>query len=124
MNPSIFDLFFLLISLLALLILKHLYKVFKRIKNEFINEGFQNNGNDKKMENEITVITVIEYFISIIILSFCNEPLTDCILNGKNGKIFIVDRLNFTSEEAMNSLSSVLVKFIYTNYKRQKKNKG
>ncbi len=52
MNPSIFDLFFLLISLLALLILKHLNKVFKRIKNEFINEGFQNNGNDKKMEDD------------------------------------------------------------------------
>lgn len=108
MNPSIFDLFFLLISLLALLILKHLYKVFKRIKNEFINEGFQNNGNDKKMENEITVITVIEYFISIIILSFCNEPLTDCILNGKNEKIFIADELNLTSEETMNFLNSVL----------------
>ena len=52
MNPSIFDLFFLSISLLALLILKHLNKLFKRIKNEFINEGFQNNGNDKKMEDD------------------------------------------------------------------------
>ena len=52
MSPSIFDLFFLLISLLALLILKHLNKYFKRIKNEFINEGFQNNGNDKKMEDD------------------------------------------------------------------------
>ena len=60
MNPSIFDLFFLLISLLALPILKHLNKVFKRIKNKFINEGFQNNGNDKKMKDENTCYYIVK----------------------------------------------------------------